>query len=322
MIAIWRLIGAAALGAAGLAAMTAGALAAFPERPITLSIGFSPGGSSDLSARVFAQYLEKYLPAGSRIVIENKPGADGTINNRDIASAKPDGYRLGWFITPAAISVLHEGKDVRYDLDSFTYIGQLMTDYNVLVVATGSPYKTVDDMIDYARKNPGKLAIGVTGFNGPFLAARELFSQAKVEVNWVPFSGGGDMSTAVLGGHIAASVIGLPSALGYKTQRVLVVFSEERLPGLQDIRTARDSGYDVVGYNNRGVVAPKGIPEDVRAVLGEAVRKVANDPGYIASLTKEHVFPAYMGLEDYRKHVRGLYDNLGKIWAKEPWVVK
>lgn len=309
-------------GMLGLAIAAPGASAAgYPERPIILSNGFGAGGSADITARVFATFLEKYLPPGARVINENKPGADGGVNNRDIAMQKPDGYRLGWFITPAAISAMHE-RDVGYKVDSFTYIGQLMVDYNVIVVAAVSPYKTLGDMIEYGRANPGKVTIGITGFNGPYIDARELFRQAGVEINWVPFSGGGELSTSLMGGHVSASVIGLPAALGNSAQRALAIFSEQRLPGMPNTGTVRESGYDIVGHNERGVVAPGGLPDDVRTILVEAVRKVAADPEYTASLAKQTVFPAYLGPDEYRRRMHEMYDRFGAIWARTPWMVK
>src|ERR1700720_709304 len=103
----------------GMAAVTSHALAGFPDRPITLKLGFSAGGSSDISARAFLQVLEKYLPAGSTVVVGYKARADGLIMGREVAASKPDGYPLGLLVSPNAISVLHEGKNVHYNVDSY-----------------------------------------------------------------------------------------------------------------------------------------------------------------------------------------------------------
>ena len=296
------------------------AAAAFPERPITLSLGFSAGGSSDVTARAFGPYMEKYLPPGAKIVIENKPGGDGVNMYRALAREKPDGYNLGLLVSPNAIAVLHEGKNLRYDLDSFDYIGQIIKDYTTLTVAKDSRFKTLGEMIEWGRQNPRGITVGLTGFSGAFVAIRSMFQLAKVEVTYVPF-GGGELSTALLGGHITASGVNLASAGAYKdVQRILVVFAEERLAGLKDIPTVRENGYDVVGVTTRGIVAPKGLPADVREILVKAVAQASQDPGYHEYLRKGGLLPGYLDPDAYAAYIRAVYKQHGEIWARDPWI--
>jgi tripartite-type tricarboxylate transporter receptor subunit TctC len=309
------------IGLLGLVVVAPHALAAFPDRPITLKLGFSAGGSSDISARAFMQFLEKYLPAGSTVVIDYKPGADGLIMYRDLAASKPDGYTLGLLVSPNAISVLHEGKNLHYNLDSYEYLGQLMADYATLTVANESRFKTLKQMLEWARQNPGKLTIGVTGLSGIYIPIREMFLKQGTEVTFVPFKGGAELSTALLGGHIDASGVNLTSATSYKdVQRVLAVFSDKRLDGMQDIPTVRESGIDIVAETNRGIVGPRGLPDDVRKVLVEAIGRAAQDPEYHVVLRNNSLSPAYLALDDYRKYVQAVYDQYGEIWKRSPWV--
>jgi tripartite-type tricarboxylate transporter receptor subunit TctC len=309
------------IGLLGIAAVTSDALAAFPERPIALKLGFSAGGSSDISARAFLQFLEKYLPAKSTVVVEYKPGADGLIMYRDLAASKPDGYTLGLLVSPNAISVLHEGRNLHYNLDSYEYLGQLMADYATLTVAKDSRFKGLKEMLEWAQQNPGKLTIGVTGLSGIYIPIREMFLKVRAEVTFVPFKGGAELSTALLGGHIDASGVNLTSATSYKdVQRVLAVFSDKRLEGMQDIPTVRESGIDIVAETNRGVVAPRGLPDDTRKVLVEAIGKAAQDPEYHAVLRINSLSPAYLALDDYKKYVHSVYDQYGEIWKRSPWV--
>ena len=309
------------VGLIAIGAVTSDAFAGFPDRPITLKLGFSAGGSSDISARAFLQVLEKYLPAGSTIVVEYKPGADGLIMNRDVATSKPDGYTLGLLVSPNAISVLHEGKNVHYNLDSYEYLGQLMADYATLTVANDSRFKNLKELLDWARQNPGKLTIGVTGLTGVYIPIREMFHKAGVEVTFVPFKGGAELSTALLGGHIDASGVNLTSATSYKdVQRVLAVFSEKRLEGMEDIPTVHESGIDIVAVTNRGIVAPRGLPTDARKVLVDAIGKAAQDPEYQAALRKNSLSPAYLAEDDYKNYVQSVYKEYGEIWKRSPWV--
>jgi tripartite-type tricarboxylate transporter receptor subunit TctC len=309
------------IGLLGIAAVASDALAAFPDRPITLKLGFSAGGSSDISARAFLQVLEKYLPARSTVVVEYKPGADGLIMYRDLAASKPDGYTLGLLVSPNAISVLHEGKNLHYNLDSYEYLGQLMADYATLTVAKDSRFKSLNEMLDWGRHNPGKLSIGVTGLSGVYISIREMFLKAGAEVTFVPFKGGAELSTALLGGHIDASGVNVTSATSYKdVQRILAVFSDKRLEGMEDIPTVRESGIDIVAVTNRGVVAPRGLPDDARKVLVEAIGKAARDPEYHAVLRNNSLSPAYLALDDYKKYIQSVYDQYGEIWKRSPWV--
>jgi tripartite-type tricarboxylate transporter receptor subunit TctC len=121
---------------------------------------------------------------------------------RELAAARPDGYTLGLIVSPNAIAVLHEGKNLRYSLESYDYLGQLMNDYATLTVAKDSRFKTLKEMLDWARANPRKLTIGVAGLSGINIQIREMFLKAGAEVTFVPFKGGGDLSSALLGGHI------------------------------------------------------------------------------------------------------------------------
>jgi tripartite-type tricarboxylate transporter receptor subunit TctC len=311
------------VGLLGLAAVTSDARAAFPERPITLKLGFSAGGSSDISARAFLHFLEKYLPAGSKVVIEYKPGADGILMYRELAAVRPDGYNLGLIVSPNAIAVLHEGKNLHYKLDSYEYLGQLMADYATLTVAKDSRFKNLNEMREWARANPRKLTVGVAGLSGINIQIREMFLKAGAEVTFVPFKGGGDLSSALLGGHIDASGVNLTSATTYKDlQRIVVVFSEKRLEGLEDVPTVHESGVNIVAVTNRGIVAPRGLPKDIRNILVGAIAKAAQDPEYHAVLRKDSLVPAYLALDDYEKYMRSVYDQYGAIWKRSPWIDK
>lgn len=320
-VMFWRGLRIAALAWLAAVAVTSAAPAAgFPDRPISLKLGFSPGGSSDISARAFLKFFEKYLPPGSTVVVDYRPGADGIIMYRDLAAAPPDGYNLGLLVSPNAIAALHERADLHYDLNSYDYLGQLMADYATLTVAKDSRFKTLKEMLEWARQNPKKLSIGVTGLSGIYIPIREMFAKAGAEVTFVPFKGGGDLSAALMGDHIDASGVNLTSATTYTgAQRVLAVFSEQRLQGLEDVQTVRENGIDLVAVTNRGIVAPRGLPGDVRKILVDAIGKAAQDPDYHAVLRKNALTPAYLALDDYKKYVQSVYQQYGEIWKRSPW---
>ena len=311
----------AAAATVAFAATGCGAIAQdYPERPIVINVGVSPGGSSDISARAFARFLEEEIP-GSSVVVENRPGADGANMYRYVAQAEPDGYTLALIISPTAFSKLHEGTELGYGIDSFDYIGQLMADYTVLPVAVDSEFQTLEDMIEFARENPGDLAIGVTGFSGPYIAVNQLFDQAGVDVTWVPYGSGGEIRAALLGGVIHSAAINLPSTISYSdTLRPVVVFAPERLELLPDTPTAVESGYDVVAEVNRGIIAPAGLPEDIHSTLETAVRNIVNDPEYQEELAEVFVSPDHLGSEEYEAEAEAIYEEYGRIWEEDPWI--
>ncbi|MGV6874307.1 tripartite tricarboxylate transporter substrate binding protein [Pseudochelatococcus sp. B33] len=306
--------------AVAASAVPGAARAEFPERPITLYLGFAAGGSSDITARQFVPYLEKYLPRGTSVIVENQPGADGANMLRELAKAPADGYSLGLLTSPNTIAVLHEGKDVRYTLDSFDYLGQLISEYGTLTVAKDGQFGSFEELIEWAKANPGDLSVGVTGFSGIYVGLRELFQLAGVEVIFVPYNSGGDLSTALLGGHIHASGVNLTSALNFKdTQKVILVLADKPVEGVE-APNARDLGHDVVINTTRGIIAPAGLPDDAKTVLEDAIRKAATDPEYEAKLRSMALTPGHLGSAEYRAYLQSVHDHFGEIWARDPWV--
>lgn len=306
--------------AAGLLAAPAPASADFPERPITLFLGFAPGGSSDITARQFVPYLEKQLPEGTSVIVENRPGADGANMLRELSTAPADGYSLGLLTSPNTIAVLHEGREVNYTLDSFDYLGQLIAEYGTLTVAKDGQFATFEELVEWGKAHPGELSIGVTGFSGIYIGLRELFQLAGVEVVFATFKSGGDLSTALLGGHIHASGVNLTSALNFAdTQTVMLVLADAKVDGV-DAPIARDLGYDVVINTTRGIIAPKGLPDATRVLLEEAIAKAATDPEYEGKLREKALTPSHLDGEAYRAYLQSVYDQFGEIWARAPWI--
>lgn len=289
------------------------AWAKFPERPITLVVGFSPGGSTDQVTRSLAAATEKIL--GQNIVIVNKPGGAGSIAASWVANKKPNGYNL--VIMSPAMVTSGLTKKVPYDIfEDFTNVMQFGNYTHCLASLSKSPWKDLKGMIAWGKNNPGKLTISGPGTGGiPHLCAVKLADVAKVEMKYVPFKGGAPAVAALLGDHVTA-YSGPPAFWPHiKTGKVnfLAVYAEKRVAGYPDVPSVQQVGYDVVGKAPIGISGPAGLPEEVRLTLRDAFRKGMEDPSLI-KLTEKWLMPLeYKDGPEYDKTVKWMWDNYGAL---------
>jgi len=272
-----------ALAAAAAACAGGAAAQTFPSKPLTLICPWPPGGSTDVHLRKFAEIAQKYL--GQPIVVENKPGASGTLGPSTMAAtARADGYTLAQYpIT--LIRVAHMQKASWDPLKDFSFILGL-TGYTFgVVVKSDSPFRSFQDLIEYARANPGTMSFGSTG-NGtsPHLLMEEVAMKTGVRFLHVPFKGNADSTQALMGGHIMAQsdATGWGRHVDSGAFRLLVTFGEKRTRW--DAPTAKELGIDVVSYSPYGIVGPKGMDAQVVRTLHDAFRKALDDPEHLKLL--------------------------------------
>jgi tripartite-type tricarboxylate transporter receptor subunit TctC len=289
----------AACAIAGLVSASGAALAqAFPNRPITLICPWPPGGSTDVHLRQFAQIASRHL--GQNVVVENKPGAGGMLGPGTMArTAQPDGYTVSQ-LPVGAFRIPHMQKVDWDPLKDFTYIIGI-TGYTFgVVVKADSPFKSLKDMIDYARANPGKLSYGSTGTGtSPHLLIEELAMKAGVKMLHVPFKGNADSTQALMGGHVMAQsdATGWGRHVDAGTFRLLVTFGEKRTKW--GAPTAREQGIDIVSYSPYGIVAPKGLDPKIQKFLHDAFRKTLDDPEHLKVLAQLDQVYWYKSSEEY-----------------------
>ncbi len=262
---------ALALAAAG------SAHAAYPEKPIRLVVPFAPGGGTDLIARTLGAGMAQAL--GQPVVIDNKPGAGTVIGTDFVAKSAPDGYTLviasfAHAVNPSLVPKLPYASD-----KAFTPVILIGRGPNVLVVRTGSPFRTVKDVVAAAAANPEKLSYASQGNGTSAHLAGEMFTNlAKVKMTHVPYKGAGPALTDVVGGQVDV-MFGTSSAVGALIDggklRALAVTTPERSPALKDVPAVAESvpGYSVESWY--GIYAPAGTPPDVVAKLNAAVKKAA-----------------------------------------------
>ena len=270
----------AAIGAIGPAAAPALAADAFPTRPIQLVIPFAPGDTDNM-LRPFADKMVEFL--GQPVVLNYRPGAGGGVGAGFVATSKPDGYTLVG-TTPGSIVVVPlANKDTKYTTEAFTPVAALSEGGLMLVVPSSSPHKSVRDLVDFSKKNPGKISFGTSGAMGITHLLAEIFSkEAGIKWNHIPYQGSGPAITALLGGHVdMASTAIAPAQAHIKagTLRPLASFGDTRLKAYPDVPTFKELGYNLGSPTLYGISAPKGTPREVVDAIYAAAKKVTEKSG-------------------------------------------
>ena len=300
----------------GLNAKLAEGAEPYPTKPIMV-LNSSPAGSpADVMARQVAQYAKKYL--GQPMVVVTKPGGSGGVMFGALLAEPADGYTIST-ITAALITSFHGELKKDFSFDQFDYIVNVQREPYAIAVGGETPFKTMGELIEYAKKNP-RLKIGGQGTGSQLhLTALALSEEAGIQISWVPFGGGADSITNLLGGHIPSLVSSPTTSYPYAEAgkiRILAVTGDQRLPYWKNIPTLKELGYNIVVTQYRGFGAKKGLPPDVKTKLADAIKKAVSEPGFKDYMAKNHQADAYMGPEEYPAMVRAEYDLMGKLMQK------
>ena len=296
------------LAAATLAVSSAAAWAqTFPVRPIKLVIAFPAGGPTDITMRQLAENASKIL--GQPVIIENKPGAGGTLPAQALQTAQPDGYTLaqmplGVFRLPYTTKISWDPvKDINYVINVTGYAFGI-------VVPADSPFKTWADFVAYAKANPGKLTYGSTGtFTSPHLTTELIAQKAGIQLQHVPYKGSADLMLATVSGQLmaAADSTGFAPQVEAGKLRVLNTWGDKRLAKFPDAPTLKELGYDTVQNSPFGIGAPKGTPPEVVQKVHDAFKKAMEEPSYVAALGRYDMLPNYMSSADYTKFAQDTF---------------
>lgn len=288
-------------GAASLGAPAWAWAQKFPIQPIKLMVAFPAGGPTDITMRVLAENAGKIL--GQTVIVENRPGAGGTLPAQQLQLAKPDGYTLAQI--PLGVFRLPYTAKINWDpVKDITYI-LCVTGYSFgLVVPADSPLKTWADFVAWAKANPGRLTYGSTGaLTSPHLTMEEIAQKAGIELNHIPFKGSADLMQAILGGHVmaAADSTGFIPHVQAGKLRVLNTWGAKRLAKLPDVPTLTELGLGIVQASPYGIGGPKGMDPGLVKTLHDAFKQAMEMPNHVEALAKYDQELMYMGSQEYSR---------------------
>ncbi|TMH25600.1 MAG: tripartite tricarboxylate transporter substrate binding protein [Betaproteobacteria bacterium] len=314
----------ALLAALALAPCTGAA--AYPERPITMLVAYSPGGGTDLVARAIAPYLEKYLGGGAKIVVVNRAGAGGEVGFAALANSPADGYTIGFVNTPPLLTIPIE-RQAQFHWQRYDYIGNIIDDPCNFSVHAETPIRNLAELAAYAKAQPGEVTVGTTGIGSDDHIAMLKFERAAgVKLRHIPFKGSADVRAAIAGRQIMVAAINIGEALQYQKGgtplRNLVQMSPARTNLAPELPTAREQGYDIEMSSLRGMAAPKGLPADIRERLVAAVERAAADPDFQAQAVKFFAPLRYLTPAQYEAIVRDADVMYRAMWRDMPWADK
>jgi tripartite-type tricarboxylate transporter receptor subunit TctC len=290
------------LAAAALAVASMGAQAqAFPAKPIKLVIAFPAGGPTDITMRQLADNASKIL--GQTVVIDNKPGAGGTLPAQLLQTSAPDGYTIGQI--PLGVFRLPYTTKISWDpVKDISYVINVTGYAFGIVVPADSPIKNWADFVAYAKANPGKLTYGSTGtLTSPHLTTELIAQKLGIQLNHIPYKGSAELSGAISGGHIMAMAdsTGFAPLVQAGKIRVLNTWGEKRLDKFPDAPTLKELGLDIVQNSPFGIAAPKGTPPDVVKKLHDAFKKAMEEKSYVEALARYDMLPMYMDSAQYTR---------------------
>jgi tripartite-type tricarboxylate transporter receptor subunit TctC len=274
----------------------------YPTKQVTYLIVFDPGGQSDREARRQQPHLERILK--QKVLIDYKVGGGGALGWRELTRAKPDGYFIGGFNIPHIILQPLQ-QEVGYKTDQIVPVAIFQRTPLALIVSASSPFKTLQEFLEFAKKNPGSVTMGGTGpFSNHHMATLRLQKVGGVKLTYVPFTGSAPMMTAVLGGHVTGTFANSDDTVRFKDKiRVLGFATDERFAANADVPTFKEMGMDIVLATDRGVAVPPGTPAEIIQKLEAAFLEVAKNPEIQAEMKKQGFVPVALGHKESQTYI-------------------
>ena len=294
----------------------------FPKGPITYIIPFNPGGQSDVEARMQQPYLEKML--GVPIVINYMPGAGGGLAWTKFAQAKPDGYTVCGINIPHIILQPLSQKDVAFQTEDLKPLCIFESTPIGLAVKKDSKINSVKDFIEFARANPNKITIGISGkFSGHHMASLLFMKMTDTKLTLVTFTGAAPQVTALLGGHVEAIWGNSSDLVAQAAQmKILALGTEKRMDVLSSIPTFQELGYKFYPRIDRGVAVPKNTSAVITAKLEKAFLDTVNKEDYQSKIIKAGFVPMKLNSERAIKYIRAETETIKKLLAEQDLLLK
>lgn len=292
----------------------------YPTKPITVNVGFSAGGSSDVMVRLLANTMEKYI--GQPIVVVNKPGAGGWVAWEELVkSVKPDGYTFSLINSPNITLGAYDSVNPRsYTIDDFDLLCNQVTDFSVLCIRNDETrYTDLPSLIEYAKNNTVLSACSATGIISDDATVTEYFNMNEgTDFQIIQTAGAKDSETMFISGNsdvLVANIGDILTAYNSGNYKVIAVFAPERVDLLKDVPTAKEAGYDLYMFSARGYALPKGVDPAIREKLLEALKSAINDPEVKDKLAELGAVTDFKEGQEYYEFLKSNVENSKQIYS-------
>ena len=271
----------------------------FPQRgPLEITVLFPAGSSADITARMLADGMTRFL--AQRVLVVNRPGAGGAIGYKYVASQKPDGYSLVW--NSNSISTTFHSGQLQFDYQAFDAVARVLSESVLVAVRSDAPWRTLADIVADAKAKPKAISVGHSGIGShTHISLAALVRAAGVDMNEVPFAAA-QVVPSLIGGHVNA-VVQFPGALASPAKqgqlRLLAALTQQRDPAWPDVPTARELGLDVALDAWRGIAVPRGTSRQVISQLESAVRATVSSAEFVRGSESLGVRPAFLPAEEF-----------------------
>ncbi len=299
----------------------------YPNRSVTINIGYAPGAAAGVGATIFSDQVQKFLPRSQPFLLNYKPGASGMVATDYFMKQPADGYNLMWMAVESVMRMALEPQKFPFTKEDFVYIGNFNYSPYILAVSQESPFKTFEEFVDYAKKNPSVVTYSTSGIASQgHLTGEILIRDAGIKLTHVPFPAGTPAALAMLGNHVTCTLSSIGTVSAYVKPggkaRGLVVFDEKRFSELPDVPTAKEKGYNIARDTYHFMVAKKGTPGPVIDILTKAFRQTATEPSVHTMLLKGGLISLYLGPEETAKKVNNDFAVTHDVFGKLGVVIK
>ncbi len=290
-----------------------------PERPIELTVGFAPGGGTDIVARLFARHLETRL--GVPLTVVNRPGAGSELAMAHVARARADGHVMALTNMPAFVTIPVERR-AQYNLDSFAFIGGIMNDPTGLVVRADSPIRDVHDLVRRAQADPEGIVVSTSGIGTDDHLLMAMISQATgARFTLVHFNGAPIQRNNLVAGHVQVNTMSvgevMPNPDGL---RFIGHAGRDASRFAPAVPTLASMGLEIEMYSERGLVMPAGTPAPIQERMREAVAETAADAATIATFAAQFIEPRYEDGRAWEARMRNTQTRYADLWRRAPWI--
>ena len=288
----------------------------YPDRAVEFIVPWAPGGGSDVLMRLVSNHIEPHLSQPMPVI--NMPGVSGTTGLADLADRDNDGYSIGQ-VHDGFMAAHHTGL-TQNNWDDYEPIAAITASPQYLTVSADSDWETFEDFVEYAQENPGEIRFGVTLGGVPHIHGAMIEEAENLSFRYVGFEGTGERIRSLVGGHIDAAMGDIASSLQFVENddlRFLAVGHTERMRQTPDVPTFSELGYDELNLSIlRGLIAPKGTPEERIEIVASAIEALASEEEFITRVNNAGAEVQFMGTEEYREHLANLDATIERLAGK------